>query len=126
MSEPIVFVSHFRIRDGKLDAFKQHTSDISRLLEAEKPRTSAFLPYTSDDGEVTFVHVFADADAMDAHVQGADERSKAVQEFLSPDGWEIYGKPSADVLRMLNQGATATGVSLAIQSESIGGFLRLS
>jgi quinol monooxygenase YgiN len=126
MSEPIVFVSHFRIKEGKLDAFRQHTKETSLLLEADKPRTSAFLPYASDDGRVTIVHVFADADAMDAHVQGADERSEAVYEFIDPDGWEIYGRPSADVLQMLNRGATASGVHLVIQPDSIGGFLRLS
>ena len=59
MSEPIVFVSHFRIKEGKLDAFRQHTKETSLLLEADKPRTSAFLPYASDDGRVTIVHVFA-------------------------------------------------------------------
>jgi len=126
MSEPIVFVSHFRIKEGKLEAFRQHTKETSPLLEAGKPRTSAFLPYLGDDGRVTIVHVFADADAMDAHVQGADERSAAVYEFIDPDGWEIYGRPSADVLEMLNQGAMASGVHLETQPESIAGFLRLA
>jgi quinol monooxygenase YgiN len=125
MTEPIVFVSHFRIKSGKLEAFKQHTSEMSRLLEADKPLTSAFLPYIDDEGQgVTIVHVFRDADAMDAHVQGADERARAAYEFMDPAGWEIYGKPNANVVEMLQRGAVASGVSLVVQPELVGGFLR--
>lgn len=124
-AEPIVFVSHFRIKSEKLEPFKQHASEISGLLEAEKPWTSAFLSYMDDEGRgVTIVHVFRDADAMDAHVQGADERASAAYEFMDPAGWEIYGKPNANVLEMLQRAAAASGVSLVVQPEHVGGFLR--
>ena len=125
MTEPIVFVSHFRIKSEKLEAFKEHASEISGLLESDKPRTSAFLSYIDDEGrDVTIVHVFRDADAMDAHVQGADESARAAYEFMDPAGWEIYGKPNTNVLEMLQRAATASGVSLVVQPEHVSGFLR--
>jgi hypothetical protein len=48
MSEPIVFISHFRVKEGKLDGYRRLQRDATRALEAEKPRTVAFLSYLDD------------------------------------------------------------------------------
>lgn len=125
MSEPIVFVSHFQVIEGKLDGFKQFFKAGAKLLEAEKPRTLAFLAYINGDGtRVTIAHAFADAESMDLHVQGADARSRAAYQFLKPEGIEIHGAPSQPVLEMM-RGAAASGPALRVQPESVGGFLRL-
>ncbi len=126
MSDPIVFISRFRIKKGKLAGFKQFFADGERLLKEEKPRTLVFLAYGDDNGQrVTIVHVFADADSMDLHVEGAEERSKAALEFLEPEGFEIYGSPSEKVMGMMRE-AAAPGSDLSVQPEHFGGFLRLA
>jgi quinol monooxygenase YgiN len=125
MTEPIVFISHFRIKAGQLDAFRTYFREGATGLQAEKPRTVAFLAYADEAGtRVSIVHVFPDADAMDLHVEGAAERSRAAYEFMEPDGWEIYGAPSAAALGMMRAGALAAGVSLTVERGHIGGFLR--
>jgi hypothetical protein len=127
MSEPIVFISHFRVREGKMDGLRRIAEDVTRSLEIEKPRTIAFLSYHDADGtNVTFVHGFADAESMDLHLEGAEERSKAAYEFLEPDGWEIYGAPSDAALGMMRRAAEASGVRLSVQPGYINGFLRLA
>ncbi len=69
--------------------------------------------YLDDEGtEMTVVHCFPDADSMDLHFEGADERSAAAYEFLEPQGWEIYGKPNEAAIGMMRQAATAAGVDL--------------
>jgi hypothetical protein len=84
------------------------------------------LAYLDDTGtEVSFVHVFTDVDVMDLHFQGAEERSRAAYEFMDPAGWEIYGTPSDAALQMMRQAATSAGVALTVQSEYLGGFLRI-
>jgi quinol monooxygenase YgiN len=126
MSEPIVFISHFKVKEGKLDGLKQRSREVTKLLDAEKPRTLVFLAYVDESGtQVTFVHVFADAESMDLHVQGAEERTRAAYEFVEPQGFEIYGTPSDRVLEMMRQGAATSGVKLSVQSEHMGGFIRL-
>jgi hypothetical protein len=81
------------------------------------------LVYLDDTGtNLSIVHVFADADAMDIHVQGAEERSKAAYDFMDPAGWEIYGTPSDAVLQMMGQAATSAGVASTVQPEHLGGF----
>jgi len=75
--------------------------------------------------ELTIVHVFADAEAMDLHVQGAEERTSSAYEFIEPEGFEIDGSPSEAVLQMM-QGAAEAGPELILRPEFLSGFLRLS
>jgi quinol monooxygenase YgiN len=126
MTEPIVFVSHFRVKEDKLDGLKRSFREVLEMLEAEKHRTSAQLAYLDETGtRVSIVHVFADADTMDLHFQGAEERSRAAYEFMDPAGWEIFGTPSDAALQMLREAATSAAVALTVQSEYLGGFLRV-
>ncbi|HSM44399.1 MAG TPA: antibiotic biosynthesis monooxygenase, partial [Acidimicrobiia bacterium] len=76
MSAPIVFISTFRIKDGKLDAFKEHFGGNVPGMEASKPGTAVFYGYLNETGtQLKIVHLFPDAEAMDAHVEGVDERA---------------------------------------------------
>ncbi len=126
MSEPIVFISHFKVKEGKLDELKRLTGEVERSLREDKPRTAAWLVYLGEDGtRVSFVHCFPDAESMDLHFEGSDERSAAVYEFVEPDGFEIYGGPSDEALETMRQGAAGSGVSLTVLPERVGGFLRM-
>jgi hypothetical protein len=55
MSEPIVFVSHFRIKEGQLEALRRMSADSTERLRAQKPRTVLFLSYIDEEqGVVSF------------------------------------------------------------------------
>jgi quinol monooxygenase YgiN len=125
MSEPIVFISHFRVKEGRLDALRQLFEHGAPKLKAEKPRTLVFLAYLNeDDGHLTIIHVFSDAESMDVHFEGAADRSRAAYEVLLPVGWEIYGTPSDVVVQAMRQEAESSRVTLTTQREYIAGFLR--
>ncbi len=127
MAHPIIFISHFTIKPGKLADLKLLAREVATRLEAEKPRTLVFLHYLDDDGtQATFVHMFADPEAMDLHFGGAQERSRVASEFMDPNGWEIYGRPSAAALGTMRQAATSAGVPLTIHPEYLAGFVRLA
>lgn len=90
-----------------------------------KPRTLVYLAYlTESDDQITIVHAFADAESMDLQFQGAVERAKVGFELFEPDGWEIYGRPSDEVLAWMREMAAAFGVTLTHQPEYVAGFLR--
>jgi quinol monooxygenase YgiN len=126
MSEPVFFLSRFRIKEGQLTAVRQMMSEAMARLHAEKPRTLLFLSYLdSDGGTISFLHAFADAESMDLHFVGADERSQAAYQYLEPLGWEVYGHPSPTALETLRQAADSAGVPLAPHPEYLAGFLRL-
>jgi quinol monooxygenase YgiN len=126
MHEPIVFISHFKVREGKLEGFEDLSRAAQSALEEEKPRTAAYLFYLNEDrSELTIVHLFPDADAMDVHFEGSDERAAAAYEFVEPAGWEIYGRPNTGALGMMREAAARSNVGLVFQPQSLGGFLRL-
>jgi len=127
MGGPIVFISHSRVKNGKLDGFRDFLATGAPALEADKPRTLAFLPYVSDDGtEVAIVHLFADPESFALHLDGVAERSAAAYEFIETLGFEIYGHPGEQILAGMRQAATQAGVSLRLEPEYLTGYLRPS
>lgn len=125
MSEAIVFISHSRVLEGKLDGLRAFIAAGAPMLQAAKPLTLAFLPYLSEDErELAIVHVFADAAAFDAHLEGVAERSGAADEFIAAIRYEIYGRPSEAALGMMRAAADRAGVPLRLDPDSLTGFLR--
>jgi hypothetical protein len=125
MANPIVFISHNRVREGQLGGLMRFMAEGTKVLEAEKPRTVVFLAYLDDaQAELTIVHAFADAGSMDAHMEGVVERSAASSEFIESRGFEIYGRPSEAVRQMMAGAAARAGIELKIHPELVGGFLR--
>lgn len=126
MSEPVVFISHFAIKEGTLDDLRRHSEEVIESLREDKPRTVLFLAYLDEEGtQVSFLHAFPDAASMDLHFEGADERGKAAYQYLEPHGWEIYGRPSDSAMGSMREAARRTGVPLTVLPEHLGGFLRL-
>ena len=124
MSEPIVFISNQRIKEGKLDEYTQAYRQVAELTEANKPGTVAHLAYVNEDGnEMSIVHVFPDAESMELHMQGVDELAKKAFEFMEIVSFEIYGKPSDTVLEAMKK-IVGSGVTLNIKPQSIGGYIR--
>jgi quinol monooxygenase YgiN len=126
MSGPVVFVSHFAVKEGRVEELRALAAEIETQLREDKPGTLAYLMYLDEDGSrFTVAHCFPDAEAMDRHFEGSDARTAAAFEVMSPLGWEIYGRPSDDALATMREGAEATGVPLTVLPDHVGGFLRL-
>ena len=124
MEGPIVFISRNRILQGMLDNFIKHYYASIPVTEANKPGTAAQLGYINEDStEVTIVRIFPNAEALDEQLRGADERSKAVYQFIEPTGIEIYGQPGTYALGMMRKVA-GSGIPLSISPNFTGGFLR--
>jgi quinol monooxygenase YgiN len=122
----VVFISHFGVKEGKLDDLKRLTADVVARLRERKPGTVLYLAYLDEQGsEISFLHAFPDADAMDAHFEGVDERVAAAYQFLEPRRWEIYGTPSDRAMETLHRAATSAGAPLTVLPQHLEGFLRL-
>jgi hypothetical protein len=125
MSQPIVFISTHRIKEGKLNELKDLSRKMTPLIEEGKPKTVFFQAYLNDEGtELTFVHVFPDAGAMDLHFEGADERSGKAYEFIQPERFEIYGSASHNVMATMRRQA-GPGIGLTVKPQNLAGFIRL-
>lgn len=124
MPGPIVFISHNRVKPGRLAELGELSRAVFAAIETDKPATAAFLGFVDEDeSEVTFIHVFADADGFERHVEGSDERTEAAYEFIEPGSIELYGEITETVLTVFRRMAEA-GVEVKVQPDLIGGFLR--
>jgi hypothetical protein len=125
MTAPIVFISRFRVAEGRGDAWRAAFLGAVELIAAAKPRTALFSAYSDVSGlQASIVHVFPDAAAMIAHFEGSDDRSSSVAGLITPAGFEIYGEAPAAAVEQLRREAEAAGVSLTLHPNPTGGYLR--
>lgn len=112
------------MKEGELEALREFSLEVWPVLEAEKPDTVFQYGYLDEGGgEVHFVHMFPNAEALDAQMMGAGERSTAAAEFIETYEFEIYWTPSDETLSALRQ---APNVDLVVRPETVGGHIRLS
>lgn len=127
MTAPFIFIGTHRIKEGKVEDFKNDSREVVELVEAKEPRLIGFNLYLNEDGtETAVVQVHPDADSMLFHMQVAQEHIEgAYAETLDvTTGLQIYGRPNDPVLEMMRQLA-GSGVPLTVKPEHIGGFTRL-
>jgi hypothetical protein len=126
MAGPIVFISRSRVKEGRLEELRALFATATARLEADKPRTLAFLAYLREDhSELAIVHVFADSDSFAVHLEGAGERSQTAYQFIETIAFEILGQPGDAEMESMRQAAARAGVALKVEPEYATGFLRL-
>jgi len=124
-TDPIVFISRNRVKEGMFDSFAKHYRESVPRTEAGKPGTLLQVAYVNKDAtQVDIVRLFPSAEAMDLQLQGADERSKAAYQFIEPTSMEIYGTPSDFSMEMMKKVA-GSGIEVSVNPQFIGGFIRL-
>ena len=125
MSEPIIFISNQRVKEGMLDAYAQYYRQTVEIVKANKPGTVAHLAYANEaDTAVTIIHVFPDAAAMEMHMQGVGELAQKAMEYMEIVSFEIYGRPGDKILEMMQQAAGST-IPLQLNPQPLGGYIRL-
>jgi hypothetical protein len=71
MAEPIVFISRWRIRQGKRPALEEMSAQAVGFIGSSKPRTALFAAYVDEPGvELRIVHAVPDAAALTDHIRG--------------------------------------------------------
>jgi quinol monooxygenase YgiN len=126
MAEPVVFISRWRIREGKRAELEAMYARAAWLIGSSKPGTALFAAYLDEtSGEVRIVHAFPDAAAMTDHFEGSEERSASVEEMIELLGFEVYGTaPAAAIDQLRRQAAATPGAQVTLWPKSIGGYLR--
>ena len=70
--------------------------------------------------------VLPHADAFDAHLNGAEERTRLAADYLEGLAWEIYGAPNEETLKSLQVMAAESGLGISVYPDNFGGYLRAS
>jgi quinol monooxygenase YgiN len=119
MSDQVVYVDRFTVREGRLEDFRRYASEMTELVKVKEPETKSFNYYIDDEGrEGTAVFVFANADAADFHLGVASDKFQEGAELLSSTDIELLGPASDRAAQM----AKAFGAN--IKTGSLAGFAR--
>lgn len=126
MSTPLVFIFTARIREGKLDGYRQYAREHAAFAERAHPGILAFHLFLSEDQrEVAAVQVHPDADSMDIWMKDVvSEHGQTAYEFLE-QGTErslVYGTLNDHTLAGIRQ----YGVEVDLNPEHLAGFTRLA
>jgi hypothetical protein len=131
MIKPLIFISTWKIREGRLEDYKQFAKAFMEHVKAKESQLIAFNMYfNEDETEMTSIQVHPDAASMDFHLQAL---AKVIGEdmiewidradFLEPKQFEIYGIPSAKLLEA-NQPFVNAGISQSVKPLHFAGFTR--
>jgi hypothetical protein len=125
MSEPLILLSTFRVKEGKLEDLKRYYSKNIEFFKANEPRLIAFHGFLNEDGtEMTSIQVHLDTGSMDFHMKmltdNWEERFSEYGQLLEVVKVEYYGRPPQSALEMDLQG----GFDLRLKPLHIAGFTR--
>jgi hypothetical protein len=131
MSEPVAYVSTWRIKEGKFKDYERFFAELGKIVDENEPRVSAFLTFANEDStEITNVHVFPDRETLDHHMEILGEKMRllpgdltAVMQSLAPVRIEVFGAPGGKAAEM-DQGLADAGVPFSTKKRYLGGFTR--
>jgi len=124
MSGAFIFVGTHRIKDGKLEEFKEEAQSLVELVEANEPQLLAFAMFLNqDETEATVVQVHPDADSMLRHMEVANAHIRRSTEVLETKEIQIYGPANDGVLGMISE-LTQAGVPISVKPTVLTGFTR--
>jgi len=125
MSEPIIFIAHQKIKQGKAEEFKKIYQEVGEWMEANKPQTAAHIAYVSEDGrEASVVHIFPNVEAMEKHMQNLGAVGAEAFTLMEIAGFDVYGTPSKMVMENMLK-VVGPGAKVNFRPQPAGGYIRL-
>ena len=125
MPEPIIYIAHQNIKQGKTEEYKKYYHEVAEWMEANKPQTSAHIAYVNKDGtEVSVVHIFPDAGAMEIHMQGLSALGMKAFTLMEIVGFDVYGSPSKMVLESMLK-MVGPGAKVNLKTQPAGGYIHI-
>ncbi|MDX1436805.1 MAG: hypothetical protein R3335_08345 [Anaerolineales bacterium] len=133
MFAPLIYISTWKIKEGRLEDFEQFTRKIVKLIQEKEPQLIAFNVFLNEEQtEMTSIQIHPDADSMDFHMQVVndilgEEMNDWVEraDFIEPLSFEICGAPSTALLEA-DQPAVEAGIPRRIKPLRVAGFIRSS
>lgn len=115
--------ARLRVREGKLEGFKQQAAEMMRLTKERDTGTLAYDWYLSDDGtECEVRELYVDPDALVDHAFHVREaRDTMFAEFADDHRMAFYGEPSPRLKEFVDRiGVHATSYTLLQALEPAG------
>lgn len=129
--EPLIYISTWRIKEGRLADSKQFTRKMVEIYRKNEPQLIAFNVFLNEEGtEMTAIQLHPNAASMDFHMQEStralgEEMNDWVEraDFIELKHIEIYGTPSIALLEA-DQPFVDSGIPRSIKPILLTGFTR--
>jgi hypothetical protein len=129
VDEPVVYLSTWRIKDGKFPEYRRFYSELLAAIREPDRDVVAFYAFANADGtEITNVHVFPDQATLDRHMGVIGEQMgllpgelTSVMELMEPLGIQVYGTPEGQASAM-DRSLKESGVPFTGKERYLGGF----
>jgi quinol monooxygenase YgiN len=123
MSAPLIVISRFKVKEGRLEDFKEYYQKIVDIIEANEPQMVAFHGFLNEAGtEMTSIQVHPDTESMDRHMRvlrdNWDESFSQYAQLVQQTAIEYFGTPPASALSLQLQ----EGVTQTINSQYVAGL----
>ena len=127
MSESIIIIDTSEIREGKLGELRKAMIGVVGLAEANEQRMIAYNMYLNGDStRLTVIQVHPDSASAEFHMKIAGSAFPGFVEFIRMCRIDIYGKPSRELLEMLQRKARMLGSGKVSMHELQAGLFRFS
>jgi hypothetical protein len=125
MAEPLIVVSKFRVKEGKLEDLARYYKKVLEIVTANEPQLIAFHGFLNEDGtEMTSTQIHPDTASMDFHMQvlrdNWDESFSEYGQMLEAISIEYYGTPPESALALDRE----TEMRCSVQPRHIDGITR--
>lgn len=125
MSQPCIFITTHRIKEGKLDEFHRMAEGFVDFVELNAPRMLSLQTYLSDDEtEVALVQIHPGAESMEFYLQIAADRIHQAFQVVDNLAVQIYGRVGNRTQALLEQVARS-GVPVSVKPHGMSGFSRI-
>jgi hypothetical protein len=122
VSEPLIFINHYTLMDGKFEDYEKMVQESVDFVEGKEPDMLHFASYANEDRtEATTFQVHRNAENMAYHMELMASRVQDASEIwdFSTMRMEIYGTPTEAILERLSQLA-GTGLTVTIEGPVTG------
>ena len=125
MSKPLIVVSTFKVKEGKVEDLKRYYKKVIGIVEPNEPQLIAFHGFLNEDGtEMTSIQVHPDTASMDFHMQvlrnNWDDQFSKYGQMLEVIRVDYYGTPP-ESSREMDRGMAA---NVGLKPQHIAGFTR--
>jgi quinol monooxygenase YgiN len=125
VSEPIVSIDVSEVREGKIEELKTLMKELVEFVEANEPRPIAYQMFLDQNGTMmTVVQVHPDSESMEFHIDVAASLFRRFPDLLTLLRIDIYGKPSAELVRQLRKKGRMLGGAPVVAHQLQAGFVR--
>ena len=125
-SEPIVYIDHSDIHEGRLEDLKEGIRRLVDVIETHEPQLIAYGFHVDEEAaRMTVIAVHPDTASLELHMEIGKEEFRKLGDLITLRQIQVYGRIGERAREMLAQKAKMLGGSGVSVSEPFAGFAHL-